>query len=168
MEYFSASCRHGTLLFRDDDHKEIMLNSLAFMARNERIWLYGFVILEDEIHLLWKKRPAWENRNIRQMLLKFTAQQIKHRLRNARSGELVQYQCQRADRQFQFWEPAACSSPVPDACAAAEKLEQMHDAPFTGGLCHRGAAYAFSSARFYHSGEDPLRMMTHYHQYFPP
>ena len=168
MEHFSACCRHGTLLFRDDHHKQILLNSLAFMALNKRIWLYGFVILEDEVHLLWEKQPDWKARNVRQMLLKFTAQQIKHRLRDNRSKELDQYKCHRHDRQFQFWEPASFTVDVPDRSTAAEKLTQMHEAPFTCGICPPGSTYPYSSAAFYHSGEDPHRIMTHYHQYFPP
>lgn len=168
MEHFSASCRHGTLLFRDDNHKQIMLNSLVFMALNKRIWLYGFVILEDEIHLLWKKQPAWEERNVRQMLLKFTAQQIKHRLRGTNPKELELYKCQRHDRLFQFWEASSSGAPVPDGNIAAEKLQQMHEAPYTSGICYPGSVYPYSSAAFYHAGEDPLKAMTHYHQYFPP
>lgn len=168
MEHFSASCRHGTLLFQDDHHKQIMLNSLAFMALNQRIWLYGFVILEDEIHLLWEKQPDWQGKNIRQMLLKFTAQQIKHHLRSIRSKELDRYKCLRHDRLFQFWEPSSSGIPVPDEHTAAEKLQQMHEAPFTNGICPPGTVYPYSSAMFYSSGEDPHGIMTHYHQYFPP
>lgn len=149
MELFSAHCLNGKWLLQEDVHKQIVLDSLAFMVQHQRIWLYGFVILPNEFHLLWQKQPAWEQKNIRQMLLKFTAHQIKYRLRAVNRRELEAYRSQLRDRQFQFWERAADAVPVPDEAAAREKLHYMHEAPVSAGLCGKAADYLFSSAAFY-------------------
>lgn len=149
MELFSAYCVKGRWLLEEDIHKQIVLDSLAFMADNKRIWLYGFVILPGEFHLLWQQQPAWEQKNLRQMLLKFTAHQIKHRLKAVNRPELETYRSPLRDRQFQFWERFAEALPVTAAEAAVEKLQQMHEAPLAAGLCHQPEAYRFSSAAFY-------------------
>lgn len=149
MELFSAHCVNGRWLLEEDIHKQIVLDSLAFMADNKRIWLYGFVILPGEFHLLWQQQPAWEEKNLRQMLLKFTAHQIKHRLKAVNRRELETYRSPLRDRQFQFWERYADALPVIAREAAVEKLQQMHEAPIAAGLCHQPEAYRFSSAAFY-------------------
>lgn len=167
MELFTASCIHNRLLLRKDEHKEIVMNSLAFMVREERIWLYGYVIMEDEFHLLWKKQPEWEHKNIRQMLLKFTAQQIKRRLWAEDRKELELYRSNLHDRQFQFWEKTSFSAVIPDVDAAEEKIGQLHEVPVSAGLCSNVTDYAFSSAAFYQEGRNPGGIITHYHHCFP-
>lgn len=166
MELFTVSCSNNRLLLKKDEHKEIVMNSLAFMVKEERIWLYGYVIMEDEFHVLWKKQPGWEDKNIRQMLLKFTAQQIKRRLWAENRKELELYRSQLHDRQFQFWEKAAFSAVIPDADAAEEKIAQLHEVPVSAGLCANVTDYAFSSAAFYQDGFDPEGIMTHYQHCF--
>ncbi|MRG46356.1 hypothetical protein GFS24_14635 [Chitinophaga sp. SYP-B3965] len=166
MELFTASCSNNRLLLRKDEHKEIVMNSLAFMVMEKRIWLYGYVIMEDEFHLLWKKQPEWEGKNIRQMLLKFTAQRIKRKLWAEDRKELQLYRSDLHDRQFQFWEKASFSTSIPDPGAAEEKLGQLHEAPVSAGLCSCATDYAFSSASFYLRGHDPECMMTDYRDCF--
>lgn len=166
MELFTASCSNNRLLLRKDEHKEIVMNSLAFMVKDKRIWLYGYAIMEDEFHLLWKKQPGWEDKNIRQMLLKFTAQKIKRRLWAEDRKELELYRSHLPDRQFQFWEKAAFSTIIPSVGAAEEKIGQLHEAPVSAGLCSGISDYGFSSASFYLRGDDPENIMTDYHDCF--
>lgn len=168
MELFTATCSNNRLLLRNDEHKQIVMDSLVFLTREKRIWLYGYAIMEDEFHLLWKKQPGWEDRNIKQMLLKFTAQQIKRRLWVEDRKELALYRSDLRDRQFQFWEKASSSTVISDAEAVEEKIGHLHEAPVLAGLCKDTADYAFSSAAFYEKGHDPERILTSYQGYFPP
>lgn len=142
------------------------MDSLAFMVRDERIWLYAYAIMEDEFHLLWKKQPDWEQKNVKQMLLKFTAQQIKRNLWTEDKKELALYRSQLHDRQFQFWEKTAFSTVIPNEGAAEEKIGYLHEAPVTAGLCRSITDYAFSSASFYQTGYDPEKILTDYHRNF--
>lgn len=166
MEHLTVCCRQGMLLLKRDEHKQIVLDSLAFLARTQRIWLYGFVILEDEIHVLWEIQPDWRTRNIRQILLKYTAQRIKHHMFYSRDPslrrELDKYRSPRHDRYFHFWEHPAATAPVTDMLSAAEILEHMHEAPFTTGICLPGTTYPFSSSAFYHLGICSEEIITHY------
>ncbi|RPE13754.1 hypothetical protein EGT74_09645 [Chitinophaga lutea] len=163
-----------------------MLDSLTFMVQENRIWLYGFVVLPNEFHLLWRKQPAWELKNIRQMLLKFTAQQIKHRLKAVNRRELETYRTPKADRQFQFWERKSEVLVIASLTEAQEKLNIMHQMPVIAGCCERAEDYRFSSAAFYR--KDPINetapkatiqqaqgaegpdvpALTHYNQHLPP
>lgn len=149
MELFSAYCVKGRWLLQEDIYKQIVADSLQFMVQDGRIWLYGLVILPNEFHLLWEKQPAWKQKNINQMLLKFTAHQIKYRMRATNPQELETYRSHLRDRQFQFWERGASALPVTGTASAWENLQNMHEAPVTAGLCRQAEAYRFSSAGFY-------------------
>lgn len=168
MELLTVCCRNGRMLLREDDHKQIVMNSLLFMVNDQRIWLYGFVILPDELHLLWKKRPDWEHRNVKQMMLKYTAQQFKRSLRILWPKELECYRSELRDREFQFWEQSAYITKIKTGAEAEEVLEQLHEVPVSSGLCNNVNDYPFSSSSFYHNGHDPHKVLTHYYQYFPP
>ena len=152
MELFSVLCVKGRWLLEDDVHKQIVADSLAFLVKERRIWLFGYVILPYEMHLLWQKQPAWERRNIRQMLLKFTAQQIKHRLKALDRKSLESYRTSLGDRQYQFWERRAEIRQVSHVNDAIEKLRAMHEVPVAAGLCTTANEYRFSSAMFYGPG----------------
>lgn len=149
MELFTACCRRGQLLLKDDEHKKIVLQSIAFLCRDQRIRLFGYVILEDEFHLLWEKQPDWQAKNIRQMMLKFTAQQIKYRLLRTRSPELEKYKSTLNDRHYHFWDKATYFRQIPSIQMAEETIRHLHEAPVLSGLSPSPEMYAFSSARFY-------------------
>ncbi|MGN6508766.1 MAG: hypothetical protein ACTHLD_04825 [Chitinophaga sp.] len=160
MELFTACCRRGQLLLKDDEHKKIVLQSIAFLCRDQRIRLFGYVILEDEFHLLWEKQPDWQAKNIRQMMLKFTAQQIKYRLLRTRSPELEKYKSTLNDRHYHFWDKATYFRQIPSIQMAEETIRHLHEAPVLTGLSPSPEMYAFSSARFYqksfHSTISPI------------
>src|SRR5699024_9284709 len=99
MCFFTATCLNWQNLLQEDRHKQIVMESLQFLTENKRIWLYGFVIMPNHIHLLWRKQDAWAGKDIQQIFLKYTAQQIKFSLKDGgQSEELKQYESTQADR----------------------------------------------------------------------
>ena len=76
MEFFTANCLNFQPLIKSDKRKDIMMDSLKFLVEDGRIWLYAFVLMPNHIHLLWNKQDKWIEKNIKQMFLKYTAQQI--------------------------------------------------------------------------------------------
>ena len=67
IEFFTATCNNWQLLLQPDKHKQLIMDSLRFLVEDKRIWLYGFVIMPNHIHLLWRKQDAWLNKNIQQI-----------------------------------------------------------------------------------------------------
>jgi hypothetical protein len=175
MELFSAYCVNGRWLLEADRHKEIVADSLKFIVQSRRISLFGYVILPGEFHLLWKKLPAWESKNVGQMLLKSIAHRIRHHLKTFNTEALEVYKSPLRDRQYQFWERGSGATYIHSEAMAREKLQQMHEAPVVAGLCGEEEAYPFSSAAFYLLSEAAprpqareTRLLTHYRHCFPP
>ena len=59
IEFFTATCLNWQVLLQPDERKQIVMDSLRFMVNDKRIWLYGFVIMPNHIHLMWCRQDAW-------------------------------------------------------------------------------------------------------------
>ena len=91
LEFFTATCLNWQPLLAEERHKQIVLESLGFLVKEERIWLYGYVLMPNHLHLLWQKQDAWIDKSVQQQFLKFTAQMIKFNMINNFPQELKNY-----------------------------------------------------------------------------
>ena len=110
------------------------MDSLKFMVEEKRIWLYGFVIMPNHIRLMWRRQDAWVNNNTEQIFLKFTAQQIKFRIKDSNPAELQTYKSTQGDRAHQFWERRPWKATMYSRSVAEQKLNYIHNNPVRAGL----------------------------------
>jgi putative transposase len=165
IEFFTATCLNWQNLLEPEKHKQIVMDSLKFLVEDKRIWLYGFVLMPNHIHLLWCKQDAWLERNIQQMFLKYTAQQIKFNLKDNGSPELENYRSSQRDREYHFWERRAYKATMYNREVAAQKLTYIHNNPVKAGLCDERIDYKYSSARYYELNQDEWKFITHYEEH---
>lgn len=162
IEFFTATCLNWQPLIRPDDRKDILMNSLKFMVDQKRIWVYGFVIMPNHVHIMWRRQDDWINKSTEQMFLKFTAQQIKFRLIDSKSHELERYKSTQSDREYHFWERRPYKATMYNRDVAKQKIDYMHRNPVKAKLCHLPEEYKYSSARFYELNIDDWGFITHY------
>ncbi len=163
IEFFTATCLNWQHLLSDDTRKRIVVNSLKFLVEDKRIWLYGFVIMPNHIHILWSKRDEWVNKNIQLSFIKYTAQQLKFHLTDTNAvKELEHYRSTQADRAYQFWERRPWKARMPDRETIAEKLHYIHLNPVKAGFCDREEDYLYSSCAFYYDKQTPWNFLTNY------
>jgi putative transposase len=161
-EFFTASCLNREYLLYREEFKVIVIDSLRFLVHDKRIKVFGFVVMANHIHLLWRKLKAWESKNIQQMFLKYTAQQFRFRLMDAQDSQLDLYRSTQADRQFHFWERRPFRARMREWGVLAQKLNYIHYNPVKAGICARPEDYRYSSARFYASQVDEWGFLTDY------
>ena len=149
IEFFTATCLNWAKVLEQDEYKKIITDSLQFLVEDQRIWVYGFIIMPNHIHLLWAKQEKWLDKNVTQMFLKFTAQKIKFKLLDTGSGMLQQFKSTQSDRAYHFWERRPYVATMNDRDILLQKLDYIHNNPVRAGLCGAPEDYAFSSARFY-------------------
>jgi putative transposase len=77
ISFFTATILSWKKLLAPDKYKEIIINSLRFLVQEKRILVYGFVLMPNHIHILWKMQEPHLRENVQRDFLKFTAQQIK-------------------------------------------------------------------------------------------
>lgn len=162
IDFFTATCLKWQPLLRDPDRKEIIVDSLKFLVADKRIWLYGFVVMPNHIHLLWCRQDEWLKRNVQQMFMKYTAQKLKFlMIDNRLHEELDTYRSTQSDRQYHFWERRSYAAQMYNRRTAWQKLHYIHNNPVKVGLCKQTEDYFYSSARFYETNQDDWGILTH-------
>jgi putative transposase len=165
IEFFTATCLNWQPLLNDDKRKQILMDSLRFMVQDKRIWLYGFVIMPNHIHLMWCRQDDWLYKSTEQIFLKFTAQQIKFRILDSNPVELDNYRSTQRDRQYHFWERRPFKATMYNREVAHQKIDYMNYNPVKAGLCRQPEDYRFSSARFYLLNRDDWGFITHFEEH---
>lgn len=165
IEFFTATCLNWQPLLLPDERKNILIESLKFMVNDNRIWLYGFVIMPNHIHLMWRRQDAWVSKSTEQIFLKFTAQQIKFRLLKSAPIELEQYRSTQHDRIYHFWERRPYKATMYNRKVASQKIDYMHYNPVRADLCKLPEEYKYSSYKFYELNKDDWGFITHYEEH---
>jgi len=163
MEFFTATCLNWQSLLADDLHKDIIVNSMDFLVKEKRVWVYGFVIMPNHIHLLWCKQEAWVEKNIQLMFMRYTAQHIKFAMQKVNHPELPNYLSTQGDREYQFWERRPHIATMYNREVAEQKLDYIHNNPVKANLCTFPEDYKYSSAACYKlNDEKSWPFLTHY------
>ncbi|MFA6248048.1 MAG: transposase [Mucilaginibacter sp.] len=160
IEFFTATCLNWQVLLQPEEHKQIVLDSLRFLVSNKRIWLYGYVIMPNHIHLLWCKHPEWLDKNVQQHFAKYTAQQIKFNMIKT-GADLSVYKSTQNDREYQFWERRPHIATMYNRVVLEQKLDYIHQNPVKAGLVLLPEEYLYSSSGYYIDNKSD-DLITHY------
>jgi len=162
IEFFTATCLNWQNLLTAEKHKQIVLGSLKFLVDEKRIWLYGYVIMPNHVHIIWRKQDEWISKSIQQQFLKYTAQQIKFNLIENFPEQLMNYESTQADRVYHFWERRPYNATMLTRSILEQKLDYIHYNPVKARLCLMAEDYEYSSAKFYLLGQNSNDILTHY------
>ena len=160
-DFFTATCLNWTDVLRQDQYKDIVIDSLRFMVRNERAIVYAFVIMTNHIHLVWQFIGQHQREAVQRDFLKFTSQQILKDLRNKKSTLQLELLVNASDRKFQVWERNPLSIPLVSEKMTEQKIKYIHENPVRKGWCVHPEDYHYSSARFYLCNERNWDFLTH-------
>jgi hypothetical protein len=96
--------------------------------------------------------------------LKFTAQQMKFKLIDAKDPMLSWFRVNAKDRQYQFWERNSLSIDLWTPKGFEQKLDYIHNNPIQDKwqLVKYPEDYKYSSAKFYETGVDDFGLLTHH------
>ncbi len=163
-QFFTATILEWKPLLKEDEFKDIVIDSLLFLKKEKSIEVYSFVIMPNHIHLVWQIQDGFKRENIQMRFLKFTAQQMKFRLIDTNDSRLQDFQVNTSDRQYQFWERNALSVDLWSEKVFMQKMEYIHNNPLQDKwkLVQYPEDYRYSSAKFYETGVDEFGLLTHY------
>jgi len=161
-QFLTATLYEWQPVLADDNHKNIIIESLQFLVNNKRIELNAFVIMNNHIHLIWQAMNEFTPSNVQASFMKYTAQQIKRSLVKENPAMLASLKVNKYDRDYQIWKREPLRIELLSESMFIQKLEYIHYNPVTAGLCKVPEEYYYSSARFYLAGKDNFKMLTHY------
>lgn len=163
-QFFTATILEWKCLLEQDGFKNIIIESLQFLHKEQSVIIYAFVIMPNHIHLIWQIQDGFERDKIQMRFLKYTAQQMKFRMKDNNDPNLQNYKVKAKDREYQFWERNSLGIDLWTEKVFIQKLDYIHNNPVQPKwkLVIHPEDYKYSSAKFYHTGIDDFGFLSHY------
>ena len=159
-QFYTATILGWKKLLKPEKYKMIIIQSLQYLVQEKRVILYGFVIMDNHIHLIWKPTKLYSLKHTQLSFMKFTAQKIKRDLEIHHPKVLSKFLVDLKDRTYQFWQRNALCVDLYNIKSSIEKLNYIHNNPVKAGLCLAPLDYKFSSAKFYNELSDEFNFLT--------
>jgi REP element-mobilizing transposase RayT len=160
LEFTSASIYQRINLLHDNLFKEILINSFEYLSSEQKIKVYGFVIMPNHIHILWQLNSDYPRAQSQGAFFKYTSHQFLVYLQN--DYRLKLFEVFKHDRTHQFWEEAYIKTCFTRSYTL-QKLAYIHNNPCQAHwqLADLPHVYPWSSASFYELGDKKFRWLVH-------
>lgn len=148
----------------DDEFKQTIVDAMEWLVKEKRCMIYGFFIMPNHIHLLWKIEDGFDRGNVQGALLSYTAHIFKKKLSVHNPNMLASHRVNLSDRSFQFWQRDCMVKECWSEWFLEEKLNYIHQNPLQEHwqLSNFSENYYWSSASFYIIGTSPFSFLAHY------
>ena len=163
--YFcTATILNWKHLLKPDKYKDIIISSLKYLVENDKIKVYGFVIMPNHIHLIWEMIEKNGKEMPNASFMKYTGHQFLEDLRANHSQILPYFEVDSTTRRYHFWQRNSLPVALFSSEVWEQKLEYIHNNPIQERwkLADLPENYRYSSARFYYTGEDEFGFLTHW------
>ena len=159
--FFTATNLNWKKLLAPNKYKDIMIESMRFLVDDKRVIIYGFVIMDNHIHIIWQLQAGRKRNDVQRDFLKYTAQLIKKDMMKHDPDELKEFLVNAKDRKYQFWERNPLSVEIWSEKVLLQKLKYIHENPVRAGICKYPDDYKYSSVLLYKFGKDNWGFLTH-------
>ena len=151
-------------LLADDRLKMVIIDSWKYLVDNNKIKIYGYVIMPNHIHLLWQMLEMNGKESPAGSFAKFTAHQFKKILSIFDATELVKYKIDKTDRSYNFWKRDPLAISMTSEAAFLQRLNYIHKNPLSPrwNLAATPEEYRWSSAKYYELGIDEFGIISDY------
>ena len=138
-------------VFTRPDAVKIILDSWKYLQDNDPIRLFGYVVMEDHLHLIASAADlAKEIGDFKS----FTARQIIDYLEQIKAQTLLKLlrhlkARHKTDRDYQFWQEGSHPEQIQNDAIMRQKLDYTHNNPVERGYVDEAIYWRRSSARNY-------------------
>ncbi len=149
-------------VFTRQEAAQILFDSWEYLQRNQGLRLYGFVVLENHLHVVaqaedlpaaWRSFKSYTARKLIDRLVAHRAEALLKRMRFTRKAG-------RSDREYQFWQEGSHPQLIEGEAMLRQKLEYIHQNPVKRGYVDEAVHWRWSSARSYFGGEGMIEVFT--------
>jgi putative transposase len=132
-------------LLQTDEMKMIIIGSFQWLVQHELVHIYGYVVMDNHIHVLWEQLKMNGKETPKESFEKFTGHMFVKKLKPD-IKKLEEYATEQKDRNYLFWQRDPLAILITDKKMAGEKLDYMHHNPLQPHwqLCKEPAEYRFS------------------------
>ena len=129
--YFWTATIHKWLsLLEDNTFKDLIVGYLKKLSDKKLITVYGFVIMPNHIHLIWKQNELNGKETPKGSLLKYSSHCFLKKLITA--GKSSVYQVNAANKKHEIWQRDSLGIEIYSRTAAKQKFDYIHFNPVKG------------------------------------
>ncbi|WKV12738.1 transposase [Marivirga harenae] len=163
LYFFTATIKNWLPILQNDQLKDVIINSLRYLKNNDKIKIYGFVIMPNHIHLIWELIDMNGNEMPHSSFMKFTGHKIIRYLQIDKSDYLDKIKVNFNDRNYNLWKEKPMAIELYSPNVIYQKLDYIHNNPVKGKwmLAESPLEYKYTSARFYENGIDEFNVLNH-------
>ncbi len=99
-QFFTATNLEWKNLLQVDKYKDIVIDSMRFIVKDKRVIIYGFVIMQNHIHIIWQMQAGVKRENVQRDFLKHTAQKMQEDMIRNKSKDLSEYLVNAKNRKY--------------------------------------------------------------------
>ena len=166
--FYTATILNWSHLLKINVLKDEILRSLELLVGRKKIKVYGFVIMPNYIHLIWRNLEMNGKEFPDESFKKFTSHVFKKELKNNDPVLLESFLVNKADRQYQFWIRNALPVEILSREMLEQKLSYLHMNPLQKhwDFASDPNDYIYSSCSFYERGDQRFNWLTDYREDF--
>ena len=152
--FWTATINNWQNLLSKDKYKNIIINSLNYLTESGKIDVFGFVLMPNHIHLIWRINEMNGKETTQGSFLKYTAHEFKKLLKEDKDNSLSKFAVNANNKKYEFWKRDSLAIHLFSEEIAYQKLDYIHFNPCSEywQLAKDPIDYLFSSAKFYESG----------------
>jgi putative transposase len=148
-------------VFTQPDSVHIVLDSWRFLQEHGRLTIFGYVILENHLHLIATAKDLGKEVGD---FKSFAARKIIDRLETRKADVLLKElhflrTQHKRDREYQLWQEGSHPQVIENDDVMRQKLEYVHNNPVVRGYVDDPVHWRYSSARNY-AGQTGLLPVT--------
>ena len=149
--FWTATINQWQKLLQLDKYKNIIIDSLNYLSNAGKIDVFGFVIMPNHIHLIWRTKELNGKETAQGSFLKYTAHEFRKILYREKSNELLSYKVSANNKEHEFWQRDPLAILLYSKEIAFQKLDYIHYNPVAEHwqLVNDVCEYAYSSSAFY-------------------
>ncbi len=158
--FVTFSCYHHRELLITDESRELVESALERVRRSYRLYIYGYVVMPDHVHLLLSEPQTQDNPNSGTLKPGFGLSGSTGWLNNPQEyplADALKSLKQGVARRLienagHFWQKRYHDFNVRNRPQFVQKLRYIHDNPVKAGLCKRPEDWPWSSFLHYATG----------------
>ena len=166
--FWTDTIKDWDKILLQDKYKKIILDSLQELVSRGQIAVYGFVIMPNHVHLLWKMLSLNGQEMPHASFNKYTAHRILEDVKSTNAKRLKKFRVEEKERMYRIWQRDPLAIHMDSTDKLEQKLTYIHNYPLQEhwDLVQYPEDYVWSSSKFYETGEDDFGFITHYKEDF--
>lgn len=166
--FWTNTINNWNNLLSHETLKLVIINQLQWLIKNNKIKVYGYVIMPNHMHILWEMVEKNGKEMPHASFNKWTGSRFLIFLRDTYPKRVWRYYENTKERNHRFWQRDALAIKIWSRGVFEQKLEYIHLNPLQErwNLVKKPEDYRWSSAAFYENGVDEFGILTHYYDRF--